>query len=62
MGKGSAEKTQVQHMVKHLLSLPGTPQADAADALAVALCHAHTEQSLINMAGQASKTVRRRLR
>ena len=62
VGKGSAEKTQVQHMVKHLLSLPGTPQADAADALAVALCHAHTEQSLINMAGQASKTVRRRLR
>ena len=62
VGKGSAEKTQVQHMVKHLLNLPGTPQADAADALAVALCHAHTEQSLINMAGQASKTVRRRLR
>ncbi len=62
VGKGSAEKTQVQHMVKHLLSLPGTPQADAADALAVALCHAHTEQSLIKLAGQASKTVRRRLR
>lgn len=62
VGKGSAEKAQVQHMVKHLLSLPGTPQADAADALAVALCHAHTEQSLIKLAGQASKTVRRRLR
>lgn len=62
VGKGSAEKTQVQHMVRHLLSLPGTPQADAADALAVALCHAHTEQSLIKLAGQASKTVRRRLR
>ncbi|MBU3022446.1 crossover junction endodeoxyribonuclease RuvC [Aestuariibacter sp. A3R04] len=62
VGKGSAEKTQVQHMVKHLLNLPGTPQADAADALAVALCHAHTAQSLINMAGKASKTVRRRLR
>lgn len=62
VGKGSAEKTQVQHMVKHLLKLPGTPQADAADALAVALCHAHTQQSLINMAGQVSKTVRGRLR
>ncbi len=62
VGKGSAEKSQVQHMVRHLLNLPGTPQADAADALAVALCHAHTEQSLIKLAGQASKTVRRRLR
>ncbi|MCU7555216.1 crossover junction endodeoxyribonuclease RuvC [Alteromonas sp. ASW11-19] len=62
VGKGGADKTQVQHMVKHLLQLPGTPQADAADALAVALCHAHTEQSLIKMAGQASKTVRGRLR
>ena len=45
-----------------LLNLSGTPQADAADALAVALCHANTEQSLINMAGQARKTVRGRLR
>ncbi|WP_346993568.1 crossover junction endodeoxyribonuclease RuvC [Alteromonas gracilis] len=62
VGKGSADKSQVQHMVKHLLNLSGTPQADAADALAVALCHAHTEQSLINMAGQARKTVRGRLR
>ncbi len=62
VGKGSADKTQVQHMVRHLLSLPGTPQADAADALAVALCHAHTEQSLIKLAGQAKKTVRGRLR
>lgn len=62
VGKGGADKIQVQHMVKQLLSLPGTPQADAADALAVALCHAHTEQSLIKLSGQASKTVRRRLR
>ena len=62
VGKGSAEKTQVQHMVRHLLDLPGTPQADAADALAVALCHAHSEQSLVKLAGQARKTVRGRLR
>ncbi|MBC3764413.1 crossover junction endodeoxyribonuclease RuvC [Neptunicella marina] len=62
VGKGAADKTQVQHMVKHLLKLPGTPQADAADALAVALCHAHSFQSLINMAGHATKTVRGRLR
>ncbi len=62
VGKGSAEKTQVQHMVTYLLKLPATPQADAADALAVALCHGHTQQSLIKLAGQASKTVRGRLR
>ena len=61
VGKGSAEKTQVQHMVTYLLKLPSTPQADAADALAVALCHGHTEQSLLKMAGQAKKTVRGRL-
>ena len=62
VGTGSADKTQVQHMVTHLLKLSSTPQADAADALGVALCHMHTEQSMVRMAGQASKTVRRRLR
>nr|WP_136252067.1 crossover junction endodeoxyribonuclease RuvC [Ningiella ruwaisensis] len=62
VGIGAADKTQVQHMVTYLLKLTKTPQADAADALAVALCHLHTEQSLVRMAGQAKKTVRRRLR
>ena len=62
VGKGNADKSQVQHMVCHLLSLTKKPQADAADALAVALCHLHTSQSLLKMSGQASKTVRRRLR
>jgi crossover junction endodeoxyribonuclease RuvC len=62
VGKGSAEKSQVQHMVTYLLNLSATPQEDAADALAVALCHSHTQQSLIRMAGQATKTVRGRLR
>ena len=61
VGKGSADKTQVQHMVTHILKLAKTPQADAADALAVALCHLHTQQSMIKMAGSATKTVRRRL-
>ncbi len=42
VGKGSAGKEQVQHMVTHLLNLNATPQEDAADALAVALCHSHT--------------------
>lgn len=40
-GAGGAEKEQVQAMVKRLLGLSGRLQSDAADALAVALCHAH---------------------
>lgn len=41
VGAGQAHKEQVQHMVKALLALSDTPQADAADALACAICHAH---------------------
>ena len=41
-GYGQAEKGQVQHMVRILLSLKGVPSNDAADALAVAICHANT--------------------
>lgn len=62
VGTGGADKAQVQHMVKSILKLPATPQADAADALAVALCHAHSHDSISKMSGQATKTVRRRLR
>ncbi len=39
VGIGSAEKSQVQHMVRTLLKLPANPQADAADALAIAITH-----------------------
>ncbi len=46
VGSGAARKEQVQHMVKTLLKLPGKPQADAADALAIALCHINTTQGL----------------
>ncbi len=53
VGKGAAEKHQVQHMVKLLLKLDEIPQADAADALAIALCHANTRSSLVRMAGSA---------
>lgn len=42
VGKGNADKTQVQHMVKILLNLQGKLQSDTADALAIALSHAHT--------------------
>jgi crossover junction endodeoxyribonuclease RuvC len=41
VGLGHARKEQVQEMVKRLLRLPGHPSADAADALACAICHAH---------------------
>ncbi|MBM9613287.1 crossover junction endodeoxyribonuclease RuvC [Desulfobulbus rhabdoformis] len=40
-GYGQAEKAQVQHMVQSLLQLSAIPSQDAADALAVAICHAH---------------------
>jgi len=41
VGYGKAKKEQVQMMVRRLLSLPGDPSTDAADALACAICHAH---------------------
>jgi len=43
-GNGSADKAQVQHMIQALLGLKAKPQADAADALAVALCHLHIDR------------------
>lgn len=42
VGYGNAEKAQVQHMVKLLLKLKDKLQADEADALAVAICHANS--------------------
>ena len=42
VGYGHAAKQQVQHMVKTLLNLPEVAQEDAADALAVAICHANS--------------------
>jgi crossover junction endodeoxyribonuclease RuvC len=45
-GNGGAGKTQIQYMVCALLKLQHPPQTDAADALAVALCHGHTMQTL----------------
>ena len=46
VGTGGADKTQVQHMVGVLLAIPGKLQADAADALAVAMAHAHTRATV----------------
>lgn len=45
VGFGRAEKTQVQHMIKMLLKPASPLQEDAADALAVAMCHAHHRNS-----------------
>jgi crossover junction endodeoxyribonuclease RuvC len=42
VGKGGADKEQVQHMMRVLLGLKGELQADSADALAIAVCHAHS--------------------
>jgi crossover junction endodeoxyribonuclease RuvC len=48
VGYGLAKKEQVQFMVSRLLELDELPQpADAADALAIAICHIHTAQTLL---------------
>ena len=44
VGKGRAQKEQVQHMMRVLLQLRVNPQEDASDALAAAVCHAHHRQ------------------
>lgn len=50
VGTGSADKKQVQHMVTTLLKLSETPQEDAADALAIALCHINTLRYMVRTA------------
>lgn len=52
VGQGKAAKEQVQHMVVQMLGLSGTPQADAADGLAVALTHALRNQGLAHKLNQ----------
>jgi crossover junction endodeoxyribonuclease RuvC len=50
VGHGQARKEQVQEMVRRLLALPGLPGSDAADALGLAICHAHAGASLAAIA------------
>lgn len=57
VGKGGADKAQVQHMVQALLQLARRPQADAADALAIALSHASVRQSMLRLS--VTRTIRR---
>lgn len=47
VGNGGAEKPQIEHMVRRILSIRDPIQADAADALATAICHAHHRSSRI---------------
>jgi crossover junction endodeoxyribonuclease RuvC len=54
-GRGHAAKNQVQHMIKMLLCLRELPASDAADALAVAICHGHTSQTLARIQASASR-------
>lgn len=52
VGYGGADKNQVQQMVRVLLSLSKIPQPDdAADALAIAICHLHTDSMLQRFSG-----------
>ena len=58
VGYGLAQKEQVQFMVARLLGLAEIPEpADAADALAIAICHIHTAQTLTLQGGRAMKAV-----
>jgi crossover junction endodeoxyribonuclease RuvC len=62
VGNGHARKEQVQEMVKRLLHLPGPPSADAADALACAICHAHGGMGLGRLPTAGYRVSRGRLR
>lgn len=52
-GRGHAEKQQIQHMVRVLLALERAPPSDAADALAVAICHGHVRETRLRLARAA---------
>jgi len=52
VGKGAADKLQVQHMVKILLNVQGELSLDASDALGIGICHAHYQQTAIMLGKQ----------
>ena len=53
VGTGAAEKEQVQHMVRLILSLQGAMGLDESDALGIALCHAHSNTTRIHIGRSA---------
>ncbi len=55
VGYGAALKSQVKHMVVNLLMLNSSPQNDAADALAIAICHSHTRQNKFPVTGRGRR-------
>ncbi len=57
VGSGAASKSQIQHMVMTLLNLPKKPQSDAADALAIAICHSNTQHNLARLAGKSATVI-----
>ena len=59
VGAGAADKAQVNHMVKALLKIKDNLAEDAADALAVAICHANTQTTLVKLAGARSFSKKR---
>ncbi len=62
VGHGKAKKEQVQEMVQRLLQLPSLPGPDAADALGVAICHAHSVDSLSALSKLAPGLAKRGMR
>lgn len=62
VGYGRANKAQVQEMVKRLLNLSALPSSDAADALGMAICHAHSGEALNALRGLAVQLSNRGLR
>ncbi len=59
VGQGGAQKEQVQHMVKRLLSIREDLQSDEADGLAIAICHAQHQATQVRT-GIPAKSYRRR--
>jgi crossover junction endodeoxyribonuclease RuvC len=55
VGKGNADKLQVQHMVKILLNIQGALQIDASDALGIAICHSHYEKTALRLQSGLSR-------
>ena len=62
VGQGKAQKSQVQSMAQRLLKLDGLPGTDAADALAVAICHAHAGAGITGLSNLAPELARKGLR